>query len=134
MTCFPCMVDQDEQRPTRAARRDKKLLWPNGIVYYKFHSSVDTAMQNIIRGAIREIERETCLDFRVRTRQSDYIEFTGEGSGCSSSSIGKGGGKQFIRLPVFDDGSTCRTHGITVHEIGHAIGIWHEQSRPDRDQ
>ena len=101
-------------------------------MYYIFNSSLDSAAQEIILEAIDEIENKTCLRFQQQA-SNDHIEFTGEGDACLSTSVGKSKGKQLIRLPASSN-STCRTHGIVLHLICHALGMWHEHSRPDRDR
>lgn len=69
---------------------------------------------------------KTCLKFVLRSHQPNYVEFKQPTSGCSSA-VGMQGGKQTIKLA-----QGCG-FGAAVHEIMHAAGFWHEQSRPDRD-
>ena len=98
--------------------------WPSNTMYYRIASGFPN--QQRITDAIKHIQSNTNLRLVARTNQSNYVTFR-TGNGCSSA-VGMRGGEQFITLA-----NGCAT-GHTIHEIGHAAGLWHEQSRSDRDQ
>ncbi|KAK3738622.1 hypothetical protein QZH41_009489, partial [Actinostola sp. cb2023] len=76
--------------------------------------------------AIKVYHRYTCIRFIPRKTERNYIYVVSEG-GCWSY-IGKSGGKQKLSL-----GPGCEYKGTAIHEIMHALGFFHEQSRRDRD-
>jgi len=97
--------------------------WPQGRVPYEIDSALPSP-DRVIK-AIAHWEQKTKLRFPIRTREQNYVCFR-PANGCSSS-VGMQGGVQYVNL-----GPDCTT-GNAIHEIGHTIGLWHEQSRSDRD-
>jgi hypothetical protein len=104
-------------------RQASDARWPNGTIPYV----IDPGLPNSARvtSAISHWESKTSLRFKLRTTETDYVKFV-PSSGCSSA-VGRSGGMQLVNLSAGCDVAS------TIHEIGHAVGLWHEQSRADRD-
>eukprot|EP00111_Clytia_hemisphaerica_P017902 TCONS_00052969-protein len=65
--------------------------------------------------------------YRASNVPKNHVEVIRSG-GCWSM-VGMTGGRQSLSI-----GNGCLWEGTIIHEFLHAIGFYHEQSRPDRDQ
>ncbi len=98
--------------------------WPDKIIYYVINDNLPD--KDRITEAITHWTNNTSLIFLQRQDEPDYIEIVWDQNGCWSY-LGMIGGRQEIHIA--DWGTT----GTVIHEIGHAIGLIHEQSKPNRD-
>ena len=98
--------------------------WPGGVIPY----TITDASSSTVTAAIKIIEDQTPgVTLRPFVAgDANWVTFR-DATGCSSA-IGMSGGQQFIDLQV----GGC-TSGNAAHEILHALGMYHEHTRCDRD-
>uniref|UniRef100_A0AC34FMW1 Metalloendopeptidase n=1 Tax=Panagrolaimus sp. ES5 TaxID=591445 RepID=A0AC34FMW1_9BILA len=111
----------------RNAVRQTYLMWAEARIPYTISSQYSSFSRSKIAEAIEEYRKLTCIDFVPKSAaDQDYIHIVPD-DGCYSL-VGKVGGKQPVSL-----GDGCIQKGIIIHELMHAVGFFHEQSRADRD-
>lgn len=132
---FPLTGQLSIKNDLRAVGRNpqQNMFW--AMVRYTFSEKLSQHQKDIISSSIATIEKETNARFfnatGLPTKDPNwgfdypYIEFTPHES-LNNSNVGRVGGKQIINISDFYE-------EVIIHEICHALGMFHEQCRNDRD-
>ncbi len=99
-------------------------LWPSGTVPYEWDANVTAGNQALMLQSMAAIEAVANIHFVVRVAQPNYLHIQ-SGSG-NNSYVGTIGGAQTVNI------FNWNYKFIMCHELIHALGVWHEQSRADR--
>uniref|UniRef100_A0A3B3HAL8 Metalloendopeptidase n=1 Tax=Oryzias latipes TaxID=8090 RepID=A0A3B3HAL8_ORYLA len=99
-------------------------LWTPPVPFL-FDTNIHT--KGIILRALDQFRLKSCIDFKLRDAEEYYLSIQ-KLDGCFSSI-----GRAVANGQVLSLGVGCEYVHTVEHEILHALGFYHEQSRYDRD-
>ena len=102
-------------------------LWPGGVVPYRFDANVATVSQTRMITAMQQWQAESNVQFQPCNPCSGAFVTIRHNLTSNFADIGRTGSEQFVNINAWDD------RFLMVHELGHTLGLRHEQTRPDRD-
>jgi uncharacterized protein (TIGR03437 family) len=111
---------------------NNQYLWTNGVVPYIIDAAFTGSSLNVINQAIQFYNNNTPVKWTPRTTETNYVHFTPFTECYGQSNEAMAGGEQEIDLNA-DFSKGCINVGTVEHEMGHTVGLEHEQTRWDRD-
>ena len=121
----PQVIKESDARKEAVAISDPERLWPEGVIPYVIDGDLPEPQRVV--DAIQHWNENTVIQLAERTNEPNWINFEKPEEPTCSSRVGMAGGEQSLLL-----GDNCGVPAV-IHEIGHAAGLFHEQSRDDRD-
>ncbi|MGE3959168.1 MAG: M12 family metallopeptidase [Vicinamibacterales bacterium] len=108
--------------------------WDYGVIPYEFSPGISAARRVQFLATCGEWGADAPIRCVERTSQLGFVQVTGNAATTQVSPcyafVGQGAR---LRQYVLNLGEGCWAESVINHEFGHALGLWHEHQRPDRD-